>query len=204
MVSPRLGAVLDERLGEAGFALPPNERDALWAYLDVLARWNRKINLTSHDLDAPNARAVDRLVIEPLIAAGLIRDTDRRAIDIGSGGGSPSVPIAVHCPYLHVTMVESRGRKAAFLREVVRTLELNAQVETSRFESFAAASGGLGFFDVVTFRAVRPDKALLDGVDRVLAASGMVLALGSSNVPDSRFGFRAFPGGICGVRHLVE
>ena len=57
------------------------------------------------------------------------------AIDIGSGGGSPAIPLTLAAPRLHMRMVESKTRKAVFLREVIRTLGLGrAEVDTSRFE----------------------------------------------------------------------
>jgi 16S rRNA (guanine527-N7)-methyltransferase len=108
----------------------------LASYFELLQRWNEKINLTSlGDTD----ESVDRLIMEPLAAARFL-PRGGRLIDIGSGGGSPAIPLAIALRTSALTMVESRGRKAAFLREAVRTLGLTGSVETDRAEAHAARS----------------------------------------------------------------
>jgi 16S rRNA (guanine527-N7)-methyltransferase len=158
-------------------SLPSELADRLRAYLDLLALWNRRINLTAFDLSAPSDEAIDRLVIEPLVAARLVRTGDRRALDIGSGGGSPSVPFMMAVPQIEMMLVEVRARKAAFLREVIRTLSLPATVEVARVEDLAA-SGRAGLFDVVLLRAVRADQGVWRAVERLLISGGRVLWFG--------------------------
>jgi 16S rRNA (guanine527-N7)-methyltransferase len=151
----------------------------LGAYLDLLARWNRRINLTSFDLDTPTDAAIDRLIVEPLRAAAFVRDGDRLAVDVGSGGGSPAIPIALACPWLHMTLVEVRARKAAFLREGVRALALTgARVETVAFDTLAGDSSLAKQVDIVTMRAVRADREIWATIDALLAPHGQVLWLG--------------------------
>ena len=64
----------------------------------------------------------DRLLIEPLIASRYLPSTDCSVIDVGSGGGSPAIPLKLAMPGISLRMVESKTRKAAFLREAVRRL----------------------------------------------------------------------------------
>lgn len=162
----------------AGVVMPDPVLDRLMAYLELLARWSRRINLTAFDLSTPSDQALDRLLVEPVAAATLVRSGGRRALDIGSGGGSPAVPLMIASTSIEImTMVEVRARKAAFLREVVRELGLPARVEVARVED-VAASGGAGGFEVVTFRAVRADSALWRAVDQLLAPNGLVLWFG--------------------------
>ena len=94
------------------------------AYLELLSKWNRRINLTALPLDPPSDEAIDRLIIEPLVAARQVSRADRLAIDVGSGGGSPGIPFHLAKPDVAVVLVEVKVRKSAFLREVVRHLEL--------------------------------------------------------------------------------
>ena len=98
--------------------------DGLEAYFLELARWNRKINLTAFQLDDDGSDdAVDRLLIEPVRGGQAHPGEARRSlIDIGSGGGSPAVPMKLARPDLSLTMVEVKVRKSVFLRQVARLL----------------------------------------------------------------------------------
>jgi 16S rRNA (guanine527-N7)-methyltransferase len=179
---------VNERAAAAGIELSASLTDGLVAYLEMLARWNRRINLTAFDLDAPSDDALDRLVIEGVGAARLVRREDRRAIDIGSGGGSPAIPLLLAAPWLEMVLVESRSRKAAFLREAARSLPVSFGVETARVEDFAA-SNGAGPFDLATFRAVRADVGLWNAVDGLLGPGGRVLWFGGIGQVIENFGF---------------
>jgi 16S rRNA (guanine527-N7)-methyltransferase len=134
------------------------------------------MNLTAFDLSAPSDEALDRLLIEPVAGAALVRPGDRRALDIGSGGGSPAVPLTLAASFSEMVLVEVRAKKSAFLREVVRTLELSARVEVARVEDLAVPIGGQ--VDVISFRAVRADAGVWRSVDRLLAPAGRVLWFG--------------------------
>ncbi len=84
--------------------------------------------------------AIDRLLIEPVLATKYLPAPDATVLDIGSGGGSPAIPMKLAAPGISLRMVESKTRKAAFLREVVRTLELDrTAVEAVRFEELLVA-----------------------------------------------------------------
>lgn len=160
---------------------------ALGRYLDLLARWNRRINLTAFDLDAPTRHAIDRLIVEPLIAAPLVRADDRVAVDVGSGGGSPALPLKIAVPWLRMTLIEARVRKSAFLREAIRELRLaDVDVETLRLgEDGRPALNGTA--DIVTLRAVRTHAELWRGISALTRAGGRVLwfsdSAGADDVP---------------------
>lgn len=174
-------ALIRARVDASGLSFSDDLIVRLGAYLDLLARWNRRINLTSFDLDAPADAAIDRLIIEPLRAAAFVRDHDRLAVDVGSGGGSPAMPIALACPWLHMTLVEVRARKAAFLREAVRTLAITgARVEAVAFDTLTEDSSLVKQVDIVTMRAVRADREIWTAIDAVLAPRGRVLWFGGT------------------------
>jgi 16S rRNA (guanine527-N7)-methyltransferase len=160
-----------------GATVSPELADRLLTYLGLLSLWNRRINLTAFDLSNPTDEAIDRLLVEPVAAAPLVRSGDRRGLDIGSGGGSPAVPLMLSVPSMEMTLVEVRAKKAAFLREVVRTMGLPATVEVTRVEELSS-SGAAGLFDVITFRAVRADAGLWRAVNCLLEPSGQVLWFG--------------------------
>lgn len=118
------------RAAAAGIQIQDPIRDRLIAYYTLLTRWNRTINLTS--LDDPDA-AIDRLLIEPVAAAAHL-PSGPILIDLGSGGGSPAIPLALALRSPALEMIESRSRKAAFLREVLRELAIDGRVESVRFD----------------------------------------------------------------------
>lgn len=168
MAPPERRTRIARRAVKAGLTPPPELVDRLDAYLDVLTRWNRRINLTALPLEPLSDEAVDRLIVEPLEAARHVRPTERVAVDIGSGGGSPAIPLKLACPDVHMVLVESKVRKAAFLREAVRVLELRAiEVANCRFETFESAPVPL-----VTLRAVRLDLNLVMGITSLLEPAG--------------------------------
>jgi 16S rRNA (guanine527-N7)-methyltransferase len=165
------------RAVKAGVPVGPELADRLAAYLLLLARWNRKINLTALGLDPPDDEAIDRLVIEPIAAAKYLRPTDALVVDVGSGGGSPALPMKLAAPRLRFVLVESKVRKAAFLREAVRQLVLDeVEVENRRAED---VTGRASSADLVTVRAVKIDAALMTTVGRFLRPGGRVFAFGT-------------------------
>ena len=148
-------------MARAGLTTPAEVTESLAAYLTLLNRWNARINLTSLDVATPSDAAIDRLIVEPLAAARRIVAAERTVLDIGSGGGSPAVPLKLALRRLHVTMVESKVRKSAFLREVIRQLAIDDMVvENHRLEELLARPALHEGFDLVTVRAVRGDATL--------------------------------------------
>ncbi len=143
------------RLQGAGARVNDAQLHQLGEYLALLRRWNARMNLTA--LDEPD-NAVDRLIVEPVVASAAIDASARVLVDIGSGGGSPAIPLKVARPELALTMIEVKTRKSVFLREVVRHLGLvEASVETGRFEQVLSRPGMHGSVDVISIRAVRAD-----------------------------------------------
>jgi 16S rRNA (guanine527-N7)-methyltransferase len=148
----------------------------LEAYFRLLAQWNAKINLTSLPLNEPSDETFDRLLIEPLAAARQIPDASRAWYDLGSGGGSPAIPLKIARPALKLTMIESKERKAAFLREAIRTVGLaDATVLNERFEETAETQGNTGVADLVTVRAVKADSELFATAGLLLNTDGRLL-----------------------------
>ena len=114
-----------------------------------------------------------RDLIEPVLAAQYFPKPPATLIDIGSGGGSPAIPLRIVSPGISLVMVESKARKAAFLREAVRQLKLNnVTVEASRFEELLVRPELHELADIATLRAVRVERSLLDGIQAFLKPGG--------------------------------
>src|SRR5262249_39317360 len=138
-------------------------------YCEMLARWNAKVNLTALTLAGyPNA-TIDRLLIEPLIAATQVSPDPLKWVDLGSGGGSPAIPLKIVRPNAALVMVEARSRKAAFLREVARALDLrDVTVINGRFEELTSGSSEIFGVHLVTARGIKLTDEVLDLVARIL------------------------------------
>lgn len=172
-MSGQFRALLLARAGLAAVEVTPKLAADLETYYQLLTRWNARINLTGLDPAAPET--LDRLLIEPLAAARHIPAQARSLIDIGSGGGSPAVPMALAAG-VRLTMVESKVRKSVFLREVLRELRLNdSEVLNDRYETLLSQSNLVEAFDVLSIRAVRQEPAALNELQRFVVSGGTLL-----------------------------
>lgn len=172
---------LSARAAKCRLSVAPTTVDALEAYFRLLAHWNKKINLTSLPLDKPTEATVDRLFIEPLAAADRLLGSADAWFDLGSGGGSPAIPMKVSRPGAKLSMVESRSKKTAFLREAVRELRLkDTDVVESRFEALSSDGSRLNATDIVTVRAVRPDLVLFQTANYLLRSGGRLIIFGTA------------------------
>jgi 16S rRNA (guanine527-N7)-methyltransferase len=128
-------------------------RETLSPYVDLLLKWNAKINLigpaTQHDIWS-------RHIDDSMQLLSWIPNTAKTLVDLGSGAGLPGLIIAIAKPELAVTLVEQDQRKAAFLTEVKSRLGLGNVVV--RAVDIAAIEGR---YDVVTARALAPLEDLL-------------------------------------------
>jgi 16S rRNA (guanine527-N7)-methyltransferase len=163
---------LSARAERAGIAVSADAQTKLEVYFQLLTRWNAKINLTALPLRRPTDATFDRLLIEPLAAARYMADSARVWVDVGSGGGSPAIPLKIVRPGAELMMVESKARKAAFLRETVRVLELpGVEIENQRFEE-VAENIRPRTIDLVSVRAVKTASPLLIAIHRILSPAG--------------------------------
>ena len=162
---------IEKRARRAGIEVSGMLAAQLTEYVELLRHWNERMNLTA--LDDKDA-GLDRLIIEPLVAAVHV-PREGRAIDVGSGGGSPAIPLKLAVPALSLLMVESKTRKAAFLREACRQLEIeDVFVETGRYEALLSRPELHEVHDLLTLRAVRIEARVLRGLQAFVRPGGIV------------------------------
>lgn len=153
-------------LKSRGIQLSPNQKDKLSRYRDLLFETSKSLNLLS---------ARDRLRIEDVHFADSLAPLDlipkdTKAADWGSGGGLPGIPLAIARDDIHVTLIESRKKKAAFLLRVIKELELpNLKLFPYRGENLKEK------FDFMTVRAIGKIKDVLPNVLGHLNDRGAVL-----------------------------
>ncbi|MGH9517114.1 MAG: 16S rRNA (guanine(527)-N(7))-methyltransferase RsmG [Terriglobales bacterium] len=151
---------------------------AILTYVDLLLRWNAKLNLTS--IRGPE-EIITRHFGESLFAARQLfpsAESRESVIDVGSGAGFPGLPLKLWSSNLELTLIESNHRKATFLREVIRALDLaSTTVLTQRAESVSLPA------DVVTLRAVERFELILPVAFSLLKPGGRIaLLIGEAQV----------------------
>jgi 16S rRNA (guanine527-N7)-methyltransferase len=186
--------------GEEPAFLTADQLRYISTYIDILLRWNARINLTA--IRDPE-EIVTRHFGESLFAGRHLfpRETyggadassahakNSTVVDIGSGAGFPGIPIKLWAPQISLTLVESNHKKATFLREVARALTLtNIDILTVRAESLTSAS-----FDVVTLRAVERFESILPVASGLVAPGGrLALLIGKGQFPQTQTQLPAF------------
>jgi len=167
-LAPAVRTELDAGLAALGLA--PALAEPLLAYLALLDRWNRTYNLTA--VREPQ-KMVALHLLDSLAMHAHLGGVGTLA-DLGAGAGLPGIPLAIATPDLRVTLVESNGKKARFLREAVRTLGLeHARVLESRAEAVELP----GAFDAITARALATLSDILAVGGHLIAPGGRLLAL---------------------------
>ena len=192
--------------GENVCPLSPKQLEQISTYIDLLLRWNARINLTA--IRTPD-EIVTRHFGESLFAARHLSLTaigepgcarfapfagpnlgplpssasPGHLIDVGSGAGFPGIPIKVWSPSLPVTLIESNQKKVVFLREVIRALTLtDIDVFASRAEDHTPGTASL-----VTLRAVERFHKVLPVAARLLTSDGtLALLIGKSQLGEAR------------------
>lgn len=174
---------LSTRSRKAGVFLSDDLAAQLTCYYELLSRWNRKINLTS--IDSPDA-AIDRLLLEPVIASRYLPSANVHLMDVGSGGGSPAIPLKLAAPGASLTMVEAKARKSAFLREAVRALRLDqTTVENARYEELLTRPELHERFAVLSLRAVRVEIRTLFTLQAFIRTGGFLFLFRGPSGPDA-------------------
>src|SRR5216683_1829600 len=238
MDTTRIAALLEPFLEPT---LPPSQLDQISTYIDLLLRWNARINLTAirhpeeivtrhfgesfflaRNLFPTNGSSVARTLLSanadtaqlpatsqlsnachpersrakseaigsakskacPELAGDPYPSTAPRVLDIGSGAGFPALPLKLWAPHIHLTLIESNHKKAAFLREVARALTLtNINVLTDRAETLATRPG-FPRAEVVTLRAVEHFETILPQAVTFLAQNAtLALLISTAQVP---------------------
>jgi 16S rRNA (guanine527-N7)-methyltransferase len=160
---------LNRLLVHAGLpALTQELSDRFETYLGLILRWNARTNLTAI---RDEAGILSRHFVESIACANAIPPGTSSLLDFGSGAGFPGIPIALCRPEISVTLAESQTKKAAFLREAVRTLGLSASVHAGRAETLAAT------FDCVTMRAVDQMQKAVSKAMRLISPGGSLVLM---------------------------
>ncbi len=171
-IAPRLVASI------AASGLPELNRTAVAqfeTFYSLLDRWNQRINLTAirEESEILSRHFVESIAVAHRLPAGIAS-----LLDFGSGAGFPGLPIAICCPQIAVVLAESQVKKAAFLREVVRTIGLPVEIFTGRAEAIART------FDSVVLRAVDRMGQSVTAAASLVSPAGWLVLLTTQPVVD--------------------
>ena len=166
-----------------GVTLSPAQLDQFALYRDELLAWNRRANLTA--ITDP-AEVEIKHFLDSLTVLQAMDGQPRcglRVIDVGSGAGLPGLPLKIACPNISLTLLESVGKKTAFLEHVVAALGLKSvAVIHARAEDVAQQEEHREAYDFVVARAVAPMATLGELTLPLCAVGGTVIAMKSANV----------------------
>lgn len=166
-MSDGLAKKLHDGIGQLALTLPPGSDDALLTYLSLLLKWNAAYNLTA-------VRDPEQMVIKHLLDSLAILPyvQGKTLIDVGTGAGLPGFVLALVKPELHVTMLDSNGKKIRFLRQAIADIGVkNAEAVQCRVEEFDRK------FDVVSSRAFATLTDMVLGSAQLLNEGGEFLAM---------------------------
>jgi len=169
-------ARLDQLLTQSGHPpLAPETAEKFAAYLTLLQKWNARTNLTAiRDEEG----ILSRHFLESILCAHKLPPDISSLLDFGSGAGFPGLPIALIRKEISVTLAESQNKKAAFLREAVRTLGLTTKVHSNRAETLQST------FDCVTLRAVdNMSQAIPAAIQRLTPQGWLAIMTTTEDAP---------------------
>lgn len=185
MDTARISALLEPFLEQP---LAPSQLLQISTYIDLLNRWNARINLTAirHEEEIVTRHFGESFFLaRHLFPHPMPTDNcPTRVIDIGSGAGFPGLPLKIWAPGIHLTLIESNQKKAAFLREAARALILtDVNVIPDRAEAVSAQTNS-PHAEVVTLRAVENFERILPQARAFLAPNGsLALLIGAAQLP---------------------
>jgi 16S rRNA (guanine527-N7)-methyltransferase len=160
---------LNRGLIALGFKSDPDTQQRLLDYIALIEKWNRVYNLTAirEPEKMVSHHLLDSLAVAPYLHA-------KHLLDVGSGAGLPGIPLALANPDMHVTLLDSNHKKAAFLNQAVMELKLkNAEVCSERVESWQTQNR----FDVIISRAFSDMGEFVRVTRHLLAPGGMFAAM---------------------------
>lgn len=160
---------LQRGLAELSIELDADRQQQLIQYLELISKWNRHFNLTAiRDINEMlPLHVLDSLTVLPYLRG-------EKVLDVGTGAGLPGIPLAISRPELHVTLLDSNGKKTRFLTQVKIELGLNnVDVVKERIEDYRPEHK----FDVIVSRAFASLTDMINAVKHLITSETRVLAM---------------------------
>ena len=175
----KFGDILTEASEKINIPLSKGEKALFNKYYEDLIFWNKSISLVSvkSPLDIPVKHFIDSLTV-----LNFIQKKSSRLLDLGSGAGFPGIPLKIALKPLKLTLVESSRKKASFLKNLTRKLDLdNVTIVNERIESIMGENYHRGSYDIVISRATFKLPELIEKGEPFLSFGGTLIAMKGKN-----------------------
>jgi len=167
---------IETELQASGLNLSSTAVQKLAAFVSEIDRWNKAVNLSA--LRGP--ALLKRLIIEP-IRIGTFLEMSGVLADVGSGNGSPGIPLSLAFDFREVHLIEPRLKRASFLRHVVAKLGLkNVTVHRNRIEELTDSKISC---DWISLQAIEPTRDMLKSLKRISSITTRVVWITSKSTP---------------------
>ena len=166
-------------LSEKGIVLDIKTAENLKNFENLLVEWNKKFNLTS----ITSSEDIEIKHFEDCLMGEKLFPLNKKVVEVGSGGGFPSIPLMIKRGDLEFTLIESTGKKCEFLTKVVDNLNLKAKIFNKRAED-VGRSEYRESFDIVTARAVASLNTLAEYCLPLIKVGGLFIAYKSANLEE--------------------
>lgn len=198
--------LFQHRLEPLGIRLTEKQLEQFNLYYSLLVEWNEKMNLTGI---TEREAVYEKHFYDSLTLANAITfDMHRSLVDIGSGAGFPSIPLAIVYPHLRITIVDSLAKRIRFLEEVVSRLQLTeVTCLHSRAEDAARSESHRDSYDIVTARAVARLAVLNEFCLPFVRTGGLFAAMKGTDITaeleEGRYSLMKLNGRLVDVKHLT-
>ncbi len=165
----RCREIISQGLTSLNMTCSEQQLDCLVAFAGLIQKWNKTYNLTAikNERDIARLHLLDSLAVQPHLYG-------ERIADIGTGAGLPGIPLAVFCPHIQFTLLDSNSKKTRFVQQAVLELGLkNVQIEHARVEQFHPTQ----LFSTVIMRAFADLEKIMGLTSHLLDEQGVVLAM---------------------------
>ncbi len=172
-------AAIEAAASALGLDLSARQAEQLTSFIDELLEWNERMNLTA--ITDP-AEIATKHILDSFTAAPLLRSrigaADGSLIDVGAGGGFPGLPLAIALPTMQTTMIDSTGKKVAFLEHAVAAIGLhNARAAHATAEEAGRSLDHRGRYDAAIARAVGSVATLVELLVPLLRVGGFAVLM---------------------------
>ena len=174
--------LLREYLLELGFTIDDKKLEQFKKYMEFLIEYNKNVNLTSI---TDNEGIIVKHFIDSIMVDLKIEMPDKaKLIDVGTGAGFPGVPLKIVNPNINLTLLDSLNKRLIFLKELIKLIDIDAEIIHSRAEDLSKKYDYREKFDIATSRAVAPLNILAEYCIPLIKIEGIFVAMKSDNIED--------------------
>ena len=165
-----------------GVRLMPAQTDAFQRYLNLLISWNKKMNLTA--ITEPRDICIKHFADSLTVLDTVTLKPRAKVLDVGSGAGFPGLPMKIARDDLQLTIIDSQQKRLTFLEEVLKKINLTAELLHGRAEDLGREKKLRVKFDLVTARAVAPLNLLCEYCMPFVKMGGAFVAMKGPDVTE--------------------